>query len=304
MRTRHHLSGFISPLLFLALFFLLSCSTADTGTDALPGGNAVYYWRTEWQMDSIQRSFLQRHGVQRVYCRYFDVVMDTAMHQPMPNATIAFTDSVPQTLELVPTVYITENCLHHVSSLSTDTLAARIVKRVVQMNQTNDLPPANELQIDCDYTSRSRDTYYALLAAIREGAARHGMRLSTTIRLHQLSMPAPPADYGVLMLYNTGDPRRFAERNPVLDERDVRPYADHLEPYPLPLAAAYPVYCWQRHIGGVRIEHTVDAAELLAVKRLVEKRRPALSNTIIAYHLSKENIERYSNDTYEALFHH
>jgi primosomal protein N' len=117
-------------------------------------------------------------------------------------------------------------------------------------------------------------------------------------------MPVPPVDYGVLMVYNTGDPRKFMERNPILDIRDVAPYLGYLKGYELPLAAAYPVYSWQRTIHGVRIEHTVEADEILRVKTALERKRPELSRTILTYHLDKENINRYRFETYEAIYHH
>ena len=130
------------------------------------------------------------------------------------------------------------------------------------------------------------------------------MKLSTTIRLHQLSMPAPPVDYGVLMVYNTGDPQNFAERNPILDIRDVQPYMRYLPDYPLPLAAAYPVYSWQRQIAGVRIEHTVEASEILNAKKMVEEARSDMSHTIIIYSLDEENINRYDHETYRKIYRH
>ena len=148
--------------------------------------------------------------------------------------------------------------------------------------------------------------YYDFLREVR-GVWRDecgGGTLSTTIRLHQLAMEAPPADYGVLMIYNTGDPQKFMERNPILDIRDVAPYTNRLDGYPLPLAAAYPVYQWVRNIHGVRIEHTVEAEEILRVKKTVEKSRPDLSRAIITYHLDKENINRYKPETYEEIYHH
>ena len=129
-------------------------------------------------------------------------------------------------------------------------------------------------------------------------------QLSTTIRLHQLSMKAPPVDYGALMLYNTGDPRKWVERNPILDIRDVSPYLKRLNDYPLPLAAAYPVFSWLRIINGVHVEHTVEAGEILKVKQAVEQRREELKQSIITYHLDKENIKRYKPETYEEIYHH
>lgn len=276
--------------------------------------NAVYYWRTDLRLDSTERAFLQQHHIKKVYCRYFDVVMGDD-GEPKPNATMTFSDTLPDGIEMVPTVYITEDCMHKPHP----GLAAKLVRRILQMNETNDIRGVSEIQIDCDYTARSRQTYYDFLTAVANScdtpvaggqspsASRSTPRfslLSATIRLHQLQMPAPPVDYGVLMVYNTGDPRRFMERNPVLDLRDVKPYLRYLSGYALPLAAAYPVYQWVRHIHGVRVEHTVDADDILRVKQAVEHERPALRQTILTYHLDKENINRYDTKTYEEIYRH
>ena len=281
-------------LLLSLCLFVVGCNTRD----GLPDENSTYYWRTEWRLDSVESSFLSQYHIDKVYCRYFDVVMRDSV--PMPNATIRFADQVPQDLEIIPTIYITENCMHH----HHDGLAQRMVERILQINQTNDVSGVKEIQIDCDYTARSRKVYYDFLSEVRTEAKKHGLRLSTTIRLHQLSMPEPPADYGVLMLYNTGDPRKFHERNPILDIRDVQPYLKYLADYPMPLAAAYPFFRWQRTIYGVHIEHTVEASEILRVKQAVEQKHPELRHTIITYHLDNENINQYNTKEYEAIYRH
>jgi hypothetical protein len=261
-------------------------------------GNAVYYWRTEFWLDSTEQAFLRTYHIHKMYCRYFDVVMDD--EEPIPNATINFTEPLPHDIEIIPTVYITEDCMHQ----RHEGLAQKLVNRIMQMNETNGITGVQEIQIDCDYTDRSRKLYYQFLEEVNACLSARTTHLSTTIRLHQLQMPTPPAQYGVLMLYNTGDPRHFEERNPILDQRDVQPYVRYLADYTLPLAAAYPVYRWQRQIGGVRIEHTVEADEILAVKELVEQKRPELRRSIITYHLDEENINRYNKETYEAIYHH
>lgn len=298
----------------LLTMLLAGCSKTPT----LPEQNAVYYWRTEWRLDSTERSFLRQYDISKVYCRYFDVVMQDG--EPMPNATIHFGEPVPSSVEIIPTVYITEDCMHHRHK----GLAKKVVERVLQMNATNDIKGVRELQIDCDYTARSRQTYYDFLKEVNSQLStslalqRHTLKarsshsqsgntqfsLSTTIRLHQLSMAPPPVDYGVLMVYNTGDPRRFAERNPILDIRDVKPYVRHLADYLLPLAAAYPVYLWQRHIHGVRVDHWVESEEILRVKTTIEKERPSLSTSILTYHLDNENIKRYQPETFEKIYQH
>ena len=281
----------------LLALLMISCGRQRPQDVSLELCNSVYYWRTELRLDSTERAFLKQYNIKKVYCRYFDVVMGDNGAEPRPNATISFTDSLPDGVEIIPTVYITEDCMHKPHK----DLAEKVVQRIRQMNETNNISNVHEIQIDCDYTSRSRKTYYKFLEEVVE---LWESKVSTTIRLHQLSMPAPPVDYGALMVYNTGDPRKWQERNPILDYRDVYPYLKHLDQYALPLAVAYPVYQWVRYIDNVRVEHTVEADVILKVKQAMEKERKNLSNSIITYHLDKENINRYNPKTYEEIYHH
>lgn len=286
---------FRKNIIWVCLLCLLIAGCSER--EELSESNAVYFWRTDLRLDSTEQSFLQRYYINKVYCRYFDVVISEKGAEPKPNATISFSGTLPDSIELIPTIYITEDCMHQ----KHQGLAEKIVKRIRQMNETNDIRSVREIQIDCDYTSKSRKTYYQFLEAVKRA---WGQTVSTTIRLHQLSMEAPPVDYGVLMIYNTGDPRKWEERNPILDIRDVQPYLKQLDDYPLPLAAAYPVYQWVRTIRNIRVEHTVEADEILRVKEAVEKRRSSLKNAIITYHLDKDNINRYKPETYEEIYHH
>ena len=290
----------------LLLLFIINCSlfiaSCSQDVKSLEEGNAVYYWRTDLRLDSTERAFLAQYNINKVYCRYFDVVMNDS-EEPKPNATITFSDTLPDSIEIIPTVYITEDCMHK----KHPDLAEKLVKRILQMNETNNIQNVREIQIDCDYTSKSRKTYYDFLEEVdkfwKAGNAGDA-KLSTTIRLHQLSMEAPPVDYGALMIYNTGNPNKWEERNPILDYRDVYPYLNRLDNYPLPLAAAYPVFHWVRDIHSVRVEHTVEAEEILKVKQAMEKERSDLSRSIITYHLDKDNINRYKPETYEEIYHH
>lgn len=284
----------IGTVMLLAVLLTTGCKQSE-----MPQENAVYYWRTEWRTDSVERAFLQQYHINKVYCRYFDVVLNND-GEPIPNATIRFVQGQQEGLKLIPTVFITENCMHQPHN----GLAKKLVDRIVQMNETNDISGVDEIQIDCDYTARNRKNYYDFLQQVRDEAQKHGMQLSTTIRLHQLAMPIPPVDYGVLMIYNTGDPNKFNERNPILDMRDVEPYLRYLADYELPLAAAYPTFRWIRNFEGVHLEHTVEADEILKVKAAMEKKRPELRHTILTYHLDKDNINHYKPETYEAIYHH
>ena len=125
-------------------------------------GNAVYYWRTDLRLDSTERAFLKAYNINKVYCRYFDVVMDES-GEPMPNATITFSDTLPADIEIIPTVYITIDCLQKPHP----GLAEKLVKRIRQMNETNDISGVREIQIDHDYTARNMKVYYDFLKEVR-----------------------------------------------------------------------------------------------------------------------------------------
>ena len=69
----------------------------------LPEENAVYYWRTDLRLDSTERAFLATYHIKKVYCRYFDVVINDTATGPMPNATIHSHAQCDHSLQRHPT---------------------------------------------------------------------------------------------------------------------------------------------------------------------------------------------------------
>lgn len=303
--------------LFLAVAMVGMLSLAGCRRDDVaPQSNAMYYWRTVFQLDSTERAFLHAHRVERLYVRFFDVVCDRPSGL-RPEATISFRDSVPAGLEVVPTVFVVENCLR----ADTTGLARKLVKRVVQMCRTNDVSHVREVQIDCDWTTRSRQACYALLEHIRQELRAHGLGLSATIRLHQLSMAPPPVDRGVLMVYNTSSPQQLTDHNPVLDMRDVEPYLKRLRRYDLPLSAAYPLFQWRlffsqgkfkevvygqpptkRFVGDTLVTWQCPADEISRVRNAINRQRSDIGSELILYHLDHNQINHYNPEDYEKIF--
>ena len=196
----------------------------------------MYYWSTTFRIDSTKQAFINEHRITRLYVRYFDVVMNERQ-EPQPNATIRFETAMPDSVDIIPTIFITPDCMMQPAG----DLADKILKRILQMNETHDIMNVHEIQMDCDWTPKSRQHYFNFLADLREKAKANGLRLSTTIRLHQLSQKAPPVDRGVLMMYNTGDHTDIHCERPILDTEAAMPYIRHLSSYDLPLATAYPL---------------------------------------------------------------
>jgi hypothetical protein len=244
----------IQILRLLALFLILTGCTESKPPvpDSTPRDkeNAVYYWRTRFDLDNQETAFLKENGIRRIYLRYFDVDYEknpvTYEEGIVPIGTVSFISERPKDTEIVPTVFITVSALVYIrdNSIVTDS-AWKIVRRVLNMSTYNDMGPIQEIQLDCDWTESTQETYFALCRAVKERLKNENTIVSSTIRLHQLRLPAPPVDRGVLMLYNTGAMRDPAEQNSILDIEDVRIYLKEGPiKYALPLDFAYPTYSW------------------------------------------------------------
>lgn len=221
----------------------LSCNGGGAEHAAAPEGNGVYFWRTSLSLDSAELAFMRDNSVRRMYIRFFDVVMTADDDRPQPNATLSFPQGnvIPAGIEYVPVVFITPEslslCVEH-------GFAEIILRRVKDMAAAHDLPAPRELQIDCDWTPSTREAFMQLMQQLYEATHASGMMLSSTIRLHQLSQSPPSADYGVLMVYNTGSLRYPEKGNPILSREAVEPYLRYLDDYSLPLITALPNFRW------------------------------------------------------------
>lgn len=338
-------------LLWTAAFILLLVScTYDDPTNTL---RSAYYWSTTWSIDSSKMNFIREHHIKRLYIRYFDVVKDDAGNI-VPNATIQFPNPVcvsvsedehhvhqavhtsvkenspvPDGIEAVPVVYIVNDCLRPTTQSSVGQampaaqLADRIFDRILQIGKANDIAKPKEIQIDCDWTATTQQAYFDFLELLKKKAHAKNIRLSATIRLHQLPMTPPPVDKGVLMMYNTGDAKQLKCQKPILDTKDAAPYILHLAAYPLKLSAAYPLFRWRilfREGKFVGIMHTDDdfpvlpsdsivvrqpeMEDIMEAVKSVNAQNKEINNEVILFDLNNQNIKRFSNEDYEQIFRH
>ena len=303
----------ILPMAMMLLAGILFASCKE-----VPSKNperSVYFWSTTFELDSTQYDFLHRCDIHKIYLRFFDVVT-TEAGEVMPNATVRFVSPQPDSVEIIPTVFITNDCMLH----APDDLPDKLLSRILQICETHDITGVREIQIDCDWSNRTQKAYFAMLDRLSEAAREQGIVISATIRLHQLSLKVPPVERGVLMMYNTGDIKN-ADRNPILDLRDVAPYIKHLDNYSLPLTTAYPIFSWdllyrgQRLVGIMHsdddlpvipgdtiIHHEVSVDEVLKAKQQVNKHNPRANDGIILFDLSKKNINNKNHHEYEKIF--
>lgn len=223
-------------MLLLPLLLLASCRHRGGVPNPAPG---VYYWKTTFELTPPQRQWLRHQHIQKLYLRLFDIV--PSPQGPIPNATITFADTIPASLTVIPTIFIDFTLFR--SPVDVRVMAANTLQRISKMARTHGFH-YTEVQFDCDWTPSTQQQYFDFLQAAHQIDT--SLILSSTIRLHQLSLPAPPCTYGVLMLYNTGNFRQpHLQHNPILDAEDVKPYLQHLSTYRLPLCAAYPNFDWK-----------------------------------------------------------
>lgn len=281
-----------------------------------PIGNAVYYWRTTFELDTVEMEFLQHHDIKRIYLRMFDVAEefnpDADCFEAVPIATTRFPSGllaeISKDIEIVPTVYITLNALCSMHGKEAD-YAELIVERLRAMASYNGCKTIREIQFDCDWTPQTRESYAALCQAAHKLLQADKTALSITIRLHQLAEAAPPADYGVLMLYNTGALKNPKTHNSILDIADISPYLRKRK-CNIPLDYAYPIFGWgvKFHNGQFRgiVSHPENelleegdtirlerptAQEIRAVKELVESKIGIPPRYRILYHLDRKQLE-------------
>lgn len=312
MKRIRHKQIAIKAIAILLLATLLASCRNDEARGSM---RSVYYWSTTLNIDSTKMAFVKKYSISRIYLRYFDVV-NNKEGRAVPNATLSFATKVPLGIDIVPTVFVMPECLrqdrHHLAQL--------IVRRVMQMSQTNDVYNVREIQIDCDWTQSTRQLYDDFMQAMLDECHSQGLQLSSTIRLHQLSQLPPPADRGVLMMYNTGDATNIQCHKPILDMRDAAPYLKYLAQYRLPLSTAYPIFAWRilfrggRFVGFVHYDgeypmlpddsiaiRQPSASDIMEAVKAVQSLRPEANAEIILFDLSNNNINHLNHKDYETI---
>lgn len=235
----------VTSFIICILIFLTSCGGSSVSSSGA-GNNSIYYWRTTFTLNQAERDFLKKHAINKIYVRFFDVDSHWKSGngiEVVPEGTINFIDSIPDGIEIVPTVYITTAAIENMQ-LKEDLFAEKIYKRINAMCRQNDIS-FREIQLDCDWTKGTRKPFFSLCENMKSCMDSIQL-LSSTIRLHQLIQTPPPVDKGVLMVYNTGNLMEMTTDNSIFSRKDIAPYLydDRLKNYELPLDIAYPTYGW------------------------------------------------------------
>jgi hypothetical protein len=228
-----------------SLFFLLiACGKNDKPIIAF------YYWKTIFKLSEKETEVLKDNNVSKLYIRYFDISLHPENQQPIPLSPIRFQQNVND-FTIVPVVFI-QNKVMLSPNIDIDELARKTFSLVEEINTKNKIQ-CTEIQIDCDWTLKSKDNYLKFIERFKK---RSHKRLSATIRLHQVKYfkktKIPNVDSGVLMYYNMGTIAADS-LNSIYDQKIAERYLESLKKYPLHLDFALPIYSWGVHIRNQRV---------------------------------------------------
>jgi hypothetical protein len=255
----------------LALVLLSSGVVAGCGRPSpSPPKRAFYYWRTTLRLSEAETKALAALSIDRLYVRLFDIDWSDEARGPRPLGLLdGEAGVVPASIEIVPVVFVRERLLRRLDAPGVARLADDVWRAVGGGLRRLGRHQTKELQIDCDWTDATRDSYFAFLSALGARARNAGTLLGATIRLHQIKYRertgVPPVARGMLMFYNMGQIDADDATSAIYDPAAAARYLGRLADYPLPLDVGLPIWSWVVHVRGTEVAgllQDVDPARL------------------------------------------
>lgn len=231
----------------VVLMLLFSCNTNPSTSISHSITPSFYHWKQTFNLQESDKEAIQKIGLQNLYVRFFDIIWEPPTGA-IPTAIIDFESVVPDTLGLIPCIYIENKVFQQLKeNKEIEALAEKAAKKIQFLLQKSDRTDIEEVQLDCDWSASTRQPYFHFLAQLRKHFDSN-ISLSATIRLHQIKYAektgVPPVDKGMLMYYNMGKIKEPNTRNSILDNRIGRQYISSKTRYDLPLDVALPIFEW------------------------------------------------------------
>jgi hypothetical protein len=247
----------MKKLLLLPVFIILAaCSHKAEHIE-----KAFYYWKNnEYELRGNEDTVVGKLGLQKLYVKFFEVSRDEMVGNiPVAKTQIfQFDHFRPDSLTVIPTVYIDNQVFIKSSKQELDTLAKNVNYLVAKYYLEGvSMSKMKELQIDCDWTPKSKGNYFYFLRQLKKES---GVTLSCTLRLYPYKYPdkmgVPPIDKVMLMCYNLLNPLKSETKNSILDTKELAAYLDAKE-YPLHMDVALPIFSWMQVYQNKRFKGLV-----------------------------------------------
>jgi hypothetical protein len=204
---------------------------------------AFYFWKSNFKLTEIEKKTLRSNYIQKLYIKFFDVSWNSSRHHPQFIAPIRFSENLPDSRKIVPTVFITNETLVNLPNAEIEPMAKAVFEKIQSLFPQKK-SQLIEIQIDCDWTLTTKQKYFRLLEMLKK----NNIQLSVTIRLHQVKFyektGVPPVDRGMLMCYNMSDWKNIDTKNSIFTPQVLSQYIQNLEQYPMPLDVVMPIFHW------------------------------------------------------------
>lgn len=226
-----------------------------------------YYWKSKCAIGETERDYFNQLESKRLFVRLFDVEINDGLAVPVGQIQGFDKGQLPNDHAVViPVVFITnETFLACTDDESIGRLAKNVGNGVGHFMEKAGVA-YDEIQIDCDWTERTREPYFRFLQRLADSTQRS---LSCTLRLHQIRDRAktgvPPVGRGSLMCYATSNPKEGDARNSILDMELLKAYTTNINDYPLDFDVILPIYSWgvvTNHFGQVKLINGLTEADL------------------------------------------
>lgn len=234
----------------LSFYFLLIVSFwgCEKSSNFVAPEISFYHWKNEIDLSTIETDYLRNLAVKRLYLRFFDVDWDADRQEPIPISIINISSSTNLPATIIPTIFITNRTFLKIKNSDVLNFTNNLLLKIRSLQKEFPNVQIPEIQIDCDWSGNSRETYFYFLNVLKKKLKEENKKLSVTIRLHQLKYPdktgIPPADRGALMCYNVGNLQKWDTENSILDDETTSTYLKNDLTYPLPLDLALPAFRW------------------------------------------------------------
>ncbi len=260
-----------SIFIFLSLLFIVSCTKKIDKVS-----RAFYYWKNnEWQLSTIEQESVKKIGIKKLYIKFFEIEYSDAMGC-YPVAKTSMNYYQLDSLELIPTIFINNEALKNSTLKDMDELANNINFLVGKYckQRFNDLNVNNEIQVDCDWTLKTKEKYFYLLKKIKDVSKKD---ISCTLRLYPYKysqkMGVPPVDRVTLMCYNLLNPLENHNKNSILDIDELKSYLNINEKYPLHLDVALPIYSWMQ-VYQNNLFSKIIYTDATSIKSILKSNKP------------------------------
>lgn len=251
-----------SLLIIVLLSFLFSACTTKRSHDV-----DFYYWKSKCTIGKTEREYFNQLQSKRLFVRVFDVDVQDGVAVPVGQIQGLTKEQLPnEKAKVIPVVFITNpTFLSTVTDEDIERLANNVSNAIAHVMEKAGVA-YDEIQIDCDWTSRTRSAYFRFLETL---AATSQRSISCTLRLHQIrdreKTGVPPVARGSLMCYATSSPMENDTRNSILDMELLKAYTNNINDYPLDFDVILPIYSWgivTNHLGQVKLVNGLTENDL------------------------------------------